>query len=421
MKRTKLIVIIAALFVILLPKTVAADYSKKISYNNYILVNMDTQQVLLQKDARQHVAIASLTKMMTVLVALENNPDLNKKVTINEAMITGLREKDASVVGFVSGEKVTIKDLIYGALLPSGADAARALAIITAKSEGEFVKMMNLKAAELGMNDTLYKNSTGLDKKGQYSCAYDQMVLLQNALQNPVFTQAFTAEKYKTADGKRNLKSSFRDFLKKGGISAPYIKGAKTGYETLAGVCLASYVELAGDHLLFIGLGNMGSLAKARLYENDRDIYTYYIDKYDLATVYDVKDILYSTTSEFSVPQKVEVHFTEPVYYYLPNDYNRDELSIAISEQIPINYHTKIDTVIAKYSISYKDEVIVQGDVMLGQRLSTNIWLQAQELSTSHPQETIGLLVVMIIGLSAVLCWRIWRGRDIKRMNAKKA
>ena len=123
----------------------------EINSEHAILYNMNEDMVLYEKDADTRTYIASLTKIMTTIVAIENIDDINEYVTIPYEGLEGLIEANASVAGFRLGQKVTYKDLLYGILLPSGADATKTVAYYIAGSEEKFVDLMNEKAEELGI------------------------------------------------------------------------------------------------------------------------------------------------------------------------------------------------------------------------------------------------------------------------------
>ena len=402
------------------PVEIAAVYEGNIKYSNYLLINLDTGQTLLEKNADEQVSIASLTKIMTVIVALEKYPDLGKKVTISDKMLSGLREADASLAGFWSGEKVTVEDLIYGALLPSGADATKALAIQISGSEKEYTVLMNQKAKELGMNNTVYKNSSGLDTKGQYSSAHDQMLLLKYCLNNAKFVKAFTASKYTTSDGNHKFKSTMREFLNQNENKATFIKGGKTGYEDSAGICLASYVDQQGDRLLFIGLGNKGNKTKARKYLDDINVYSYYIDNYELQAVYKAEDIIYKTTPHYTVQKEVEINFGEDVWYYLPNVYDPADVKVTFSLEQPVSYRTTIEDVIANYLVTYQDETVKSGVIRLREPLTTNLWLQGLEVAENHPIMVIGSLSFLIVAFTLILLVSLRNNKNRRRIAAKK-
>ena len=163
-----------------------------INSKNAILYNLNTNEIIYEKNIDESIKIASLTKMMTTIVALENINNLNDKVIITDKMLEGLIELDASVAGFKVGDIVTYEDLLYGAMLPSGADATRALAISISGNIDDFVLLMNNKAKQLKLTNTYYTNTTGLDYKDNHSTVKDVAILLQYALSN--IATSFTVE-----------------------------------------------------------------------------------------------------------------------------------------------------------------------------------------------------------------------------------
>src|SRR5699024_9752226 len=136
-----------------------ADMSSLYS-ESAVLLDLDTGEIAAQKKSQERIYPASLTKMMTVLLVLENGEDLNKQVRLSEDIFTELYEEGASMAGFLPGEHATVRDLLYGAMLPSGGECCKALAEEVAGSEEKFADLMNKKAEELGMKHTHFVNST---------------------------------------------------------------------------------------------------------------------------------------------------------------------------------------------------------------------------------------------------------------------
>lgn len=176
-RRCRRLCILAALLVLLvlfLRQNVLLDTASR----HAILLNAQSGRVLAQKRADERTAPASLTKMMTVLLAIEAEPDLDKQVTLPEDIFPALQTEKASMAGFVPDETVTVRDLLYGAMLPSGAECCEALAQLVSGSEENFAALMNQKAAELGMKNTNFTNATGLTDTEHYSSAADMAKLL---------------------------------------------------------------------------------------------------------------------------------------------------------------------------------------------------------------------------------------------------
>ena len=219
-------------------------------YSPYaVLVNLESGNVLAEQNSTERMYPASLTKIMTALIAIEETEDMEQTTTLPSDIFPSLYEENASLAGFQPGETVTWKDLLYGVMLPSGAECCLTFARQIAGSEGAFVDLMNKKAEELGMNDTHFANATGLQDKKHYSTVRDIAVLLRYALENETFRQVFTARRYSVpptayhSEGFTFYNTMFQA-MDNAGISDDDILGGKTGYTEKAGLCLASLAEI---------------------------------------------------------------------------------------------------------------------------------------------------------------------------------
>ncbi|WP_074351438.1 D-alanyl-D-alanine carboxypeptidase [Proteiniborus sp. DW1] len=233
---------------------------------NAILLSLKDQTILMQKNIEGRVYPASLTKMMTAIIAIENLTDLKEEIELTDSMFQGLYEANASMAGFQPGEKVRAIDLIYGALLPSGAESCIGLAHQVAGSEQAFVRMMNQKAAELGMTNTNFKNTTGLHDKNHYTTVEDLAILLSYALQNDTYRDVFTSSRYSTQptnkhpDGITFYSTMFEKLkLNDQSIVTGEILGGKTGFTDKAGLCLASLAKVDKKEYILITVGAKGN------------------------------------------------------------------------------------------------------------------------------------------------------------------
>lgn len=230
-----------------------------------ILVRLEDQTILKQKNSEEKTYPASLTKIMTAIVALENLPDLQREIKFTNATFEGLYEANAAMTGFQPGERVRAIDLLYGVLLPSGAEACIGLADKIAGSEQDFVRMMNRKAADLGMNNTHFTNAIGLHHENHYTTVKDLSILLSYALQNDTFREIFTSSRHSTRstnihpDGITFYSTLFKE-LSNPRINGGEILGGKTGYTEEAGLCLASLAKAGKQEYILITAGAKGDL-----------------------------------------------------------------------------------------------------------------------------------------------------------------
>lgn len=211
-----------------------------------ILIDAGNGDIVAQRDAATIINPASMTKVLTVLVAAEHVEDLDEKFTITLEMTDYAYENDCSSVGFLDGEAVTIRDLFYGTVLPSGGDAAVALATYVAGSHEAFVEMMNEKLAELGLADTAhFTNCVGLYDEEHYCSVYDMAMILKAAVENDLCREVLSAKKYTTSLTEQHPEgiSISNWFLRR--IEDKDTHGtvlcAKTGFVNESGSCAASY------------------------------------------------------------------------------------------------------------------------------------------------------------------------------------
>lgn len=246
-----------------MPKKSDKNLDVNLHSSNAILVNLDTNKILLDKGSDEVIYPASLTKIMTVLVAIENIPNLQEKILLPKSIFKDLYEENASMAGFLPNEEVTAEDLLYGAMLPSGADASIGLADYIAGSESKFVKLMNEKAKQLGMNNTHFMNATGLHHPDHYTSVKDISILLQYALTNNTFRDIYTAERYSIKSTNlhpEGITVTSRMFNNLHSIEKTRgeIIGGKTGYTEQAGLCLASLATIKGEEYILVTVGAKG-------------------------------------------------------------------------------------------------------------------------------------------------------------------
>lgn len=216
---------------------------------NAILVDVDNNTIIAGKDYDKKVYPASLTKIMTLLVAVENIENLDDTYTFTNDDIDPLVEENASRAGFEAGEKVTANDLLYASILVSGADGTLGLSNLAAGSEKAFVELMNQKAEQLGLKNTHFTNASGLHDKNHYSTPEDIAVILKTAMENETCAKVLTAKTYissKTKQNKDGIKMSsivfnrLKDYYVEGGGE---ITGGKTGFISESKYSLATTYE----------------------------------------------------------------------------------------------------------------------------------------------------------------------------------
>ena len=233
-----------------------------------ILINLDKNEIVATKNGDERFYPASMTKIMTLLVAVENMESLDDTFTFTNEVIDPLVMENLSRAGFESGEEVTVKDMLYGCVLPSGADATYGLAVTIAGSEREFVKLMNDKANSLGLKNTHFVNVSGLHDDRHYSTPHDIALILDYAMQNKTCAEILSTVKYTTAKTPQHpegIELENTMFSRMYGTEAEdvIISAGKTGYTTESGNCLASYAENADGEKFILVTGKASNFWKS--------------------------------------------------------------------------------------------------------------------------------------------------------------
>lgn len=217
-----------------------------ISSEHAILIDLDTDTIVAEKDASAIINPASMTKILTVLVAAEHVTDLDDTFTITLEITDYSYVNDCSSVGFAENEVVTVRDLFYGTILPSGGDAAAALATYVAGSKEAFVDMMNEKIDELGLSETAHvTNCVGLYDEDHYCTVYDMAMILEAAIENDLCREVLSAHTYTTSATEQHPEGITISnwFLRRieDKDTGGEVVCAKTGYVVQSGNCAASY------------------------------------------------------------------------------------------------------------------------------------------------------------------------------------
>lgn len=217
-----------------------------LSAQNAIVIDEESGRILYEKSAKEKMYPASITKILTIICALEKVDDLDETVTITQSDIDTVWETGASSANFEVGETVTYRDVFMGAMLPSGADACRALANNTCGNQENFVKEMNALVKKLGLTDSHFVNTTGIHDDNHYTTVYDMAVITQYAMQNEKFVEIFNRYQYNSTNGKHQWIKKVLYNAKKSRIDTSMITGCKSGYTIKAQHTLSSALNIDG-------------------------------------------------------------------------------------------------------------------------------------------------------------------------------
>lgn len=223
----------------------------KLTARSVLMYDLSNDKIIFEKNSGEKVPMASLTKIMTAIVALEN-PKKDDKYLVKEENLVG-----ESTMGLSSREILSLNELIYGLILHSGNDAAETIASNFKGGRLAFIKAMNDKAKSMGLKNTNFTNPSGLEGDGdQYSTTSDLLVITRYALiKFPTFSRVVSTPEYhirKTSTHAEYFLTNETNLL----TTYPGVKGIKTGYTTEAGFCLITYLDYEGNKIIGILLGS---------------------------------------------------------------------------------------------------------------------------------------------------------------------
>ena len=233
----------------------------EVDSTNVIFLDHGTGEILAQRDCHTLVNPASMTKVLTLLVAAEHITDLDDTFTMTIDITDYSYSNDCSSVGFAVGEQVTVRDLLYGTILPSGGDAAVGLATYVAGSHEAFVEMMNEKVETLGLSDTAhFTNCVGIYDKEHHCTVYDMAMIMQAALDNELCREVLSAHTYTTSFTPEHPEGITISnwFLRRieDKDTGGEVVCAKTGYVVQSGNCAVSFgVDQGGREYVCVTTG----------------------------------------------------------------------------------------------------------------------------------------------------------------------
>lgn len=315
-----------------------------VSARSAVLLEQESGRILFEKDAHTKRRIASITKIMTAILAIESGKMDEKATVSNRAIHT-----EGSAVYLQEGEKIKLEDLVYGLMLRSGNDAAVAIAEHVGGSVEGFVHMMNQKAAEIGMMNTEFANPHGLDDhENHYSTAYDMAILTRHAMQNPMYQKISGTKVHRAPNPNEQWDRVWRNKNKLLTSLYEYSTGGKTGYTKRAKRTLVSTASKEGMNLVAVTIDASDDwndhIAMFNMAYRDYELFKVK----ESGTLKDIQEKIY----------KNRLFIKRDVYYPL-NDEEEDEIRIDITLIKPDKKWDKpedVPNVVGKMSVIVEDE-----------------------------------------------------------------
>ena len=322
------------LILLLIPIRVCA-----ISATSAILMDTDNNIILYEKNINEVRSVASISKIMTAILAIESGK-------MDDAVIIGeeIDKAYGSGIYIRKGEELTLRDLVYGLMLRSGNDAALSIAYYVGGSVDNFVVMMNKKAKEIGMKNTEFNNPSGLDEeKGNYSTAYDMAKLASYAIKNDEFKKITATKKYKL---KTNMNTYIWTNKNKMLTMYKYSTGGKTGYTEIAKRTLVSYASKDNTNLVVVTLNDGND------WNDHKELFEYGFNNY----------------KNYTLIKKGKINIYDDNYYkyytlYVKNNYNylfnkNVTNNVIFKYQLTKNRNIKNDDIVGNLLIYISDKLV---------------------------------------------------------------
>lgn len=400
----KVLFLFIFLFCFGIPNVLALEFD--ITSDHVIMYNLKDKEILYELNRDEKVNIASLTKIMSIIVAIENVDDLNEKVVVSREAFQGISEY--TQMGLKVGDQVTVMDLLYGAMLPSGADAVNALAIHVSGDISSFVQLMNEKAHDLKLKNTHFDNPIGMDSEENYSTSFDVAQILMYGLKNEVFRTIFEARDYTVSSLGIRMKSTLIGYSSAYGLDISYITGAKSGFTDGAGLCLASTAVIDDVPYLLVTMG-ADTKSRSNAVRDSLEIYDYFSNYYSYQNVIEKDDVFQTIPIRFGRDKNYKLKAKDTVSLYLENGIRKNKMEYVYDGIDEIRFGMHKGDKLGVVTVKYKDQVLTTYDVYLD-----------QELEFYHPLLYLVLAVALILFLTSIFLMIQKKKRGKKKRKRKK-
>lgn len=385
------------------PAVITDPNAPAIVANSAIVIDAKTGYLLYGKNETKRCYPASITKVMTCLVALEH-VNMTDTITFSEDAIWGI-ERDSNHIALDVGEQITAEQCFYGILLQSANEAAWGMAEHVGGSLEGFADMMNQKAAELGCKDTHFVNANGLHDDNHYTTAYDMALITQAAIQNPMFRTIDETIYYQIPP--TNLCEEPRDLwhqLKMLYPTSPYyyepLEGGKTGFTDQARNTLVTYAEKNGMELICVMMDCEGA---ANCYKDTAALYDYYFDNYTY--VYPLQNFNPNTANH---SDSILNNFYRGLDHDTLNLHVDNDLAILVPRNMDaaalttdtVYFDTFENNVVGKVSVLYNGTVVGESDILYDDMTINGEVLRWGITPEEHKKR---VNVTLIVAISAIV------------------
>lgn len=377
--------IITFLILLIIPINIYAIELSELYSPNVLIYDLTDNEILYKKNSDKKTNIASLTKIMTTITAIEKIDDLNDTVTFKEEMLSGL-PSDASLANLVVGDNYTYEDLLYASILPSGADATQALAISLSGSVSKFVNDMNDLAKKIGLNNSHFVNVTGLDIENHYSTLDDILKLLKYSLNNNLFETIYKTKEHTLTTGLL-VESTIKKYNKFMNLDTSRIVGSKTGNTNIAGLCMSQLFVSDNHEIISITTGAKYVWGNFYNLKDALNIIDYVDDNYDEVTIIPKDELIKKIKINNS--EEYKIYPSEDVTYFIEIPKEKDKISYNYDGLENLTYKNKKNDVIGKINYYYSDTLIKSEEVKLNEDIPMTF--------NNIVQENLILIIILIV------------------------
>lgn len=336
----------------------AKEIDTDITAEKYIVMDRTSGNILLEKNAQETMEPASMTKIMTAIIVIENTRDFDRLITLTKSDIDYVQEKSASRVGLMKvGDQLSINDALYGLMLASGGDCGMMLSHSVTGTREEFIELMNKKAEAIGLYNTHFQNALGTSEKGQYSTAEDIARLLQYAMKNEHLKEIMNTASYTlkpTLSEPIEITHSASVAFKAAAVPYDAIKAAKTGYEVNVGHCLAALVEKEGIELISVVVGS-GMEKEKNVSAQDTKALTDFVFNETQIINLSVEELkehdVFIHSDQYDIQEPISFLIEKDVepkqFQYTYHDFDTEEVVFAGKQVGELEVHVSEDTIIS--------------------------------------------------------------------------
>lgn len=407
----KKVLAILIFYILFISKSIFANIDEVDTSAKYIGVyNLDNLMPLYEKNPQAKTSIASITKIMTAIVCIDNIDDLNKIVIVDLPQVEKYYDEDYSTAGLKDKQEISYYDLIATMLIPSGADSAACIALNVFGDYNLFINKMNEKAKKLGMNDTSFSNPIGSDDINNYSTIKDISLMMKYALNNEIIRKLMSEYEYTTKDGSIKVHNALFQLADIYGMNVEKISGGKTGMTDNAGYCLASYSEKTKEPIMCIVLGC--EIRRGTLYHlsDSEKIYEYINNNYSYTNVLNKGDRVITLPTYHSTQNNIELCSNEDVKLYVEqNNVDKDKIKVEYSGVEVLSPTNKKGDIVGKASVYYDGVHISDVDVIVNEKIQLSLVKWSKD---NKKQSFVIILIIAIVLLYCII--------KIKLSNRKK-